>query len=353
MAAKITAVKSLSPGVVLADAVLSPSGKILLGKDVVLTSRHLSLLSTWDVQSVFIQYSEDTPPEDKPSENIPVSTSGFSSKKYQQFIQEYDSIVGNITQAFDFILKRSIIPLPHLKDTAGKIHTSIADNGLAVINYLLIKNEYNVLNFTTRHSVMVAFFAGIIARSLKWSDDEINAVALTGLLHDVGNLSSGKNSDSRIHAHIAESAVLLKKITGVPNEVILGVVQHRECIDGSGFPIGVTGQKIHPYAKIIAVADIFHNQAYATESTNPFQVMNVLANEMFGKLDATICHTFISQVRDSLLNSKILLSDGQEAEVIFFHPNGSCLPVVRTLDGQIIDIAQRGHSAVSRIVTPN
>jgi len=121
-------------------------------------------------------------------------------------------------------------------------------------------------------------------------------------------------------------------------------------MDGSGYPSGVNGLKIHPYAKIIAVADMFHSKAYTTEYANPFPVLDVLANEMFGKLDPSVCHTFISRVRDSLLNNKMLLTDGQEAEIIYFHPNGSSLPVVRTADSQIIDLSERGGSLISRIV---
>lgn len=351
MAAKMVAVKDLTPGCILGDTVLSAAGKVLLGKDVVLTPRHISLLNTWDVQNVFINIEGEESPAGVAEEAAPQMDT-IDSEEYQQFTKEYRSVVTNTAQTFDFIRKQKIIPVPHLKDTAGSIHSSIVSKGSAAMNYLLV-SDAKLADFITRHSVMVAYLSGIIARELKWSEEDIRGVTLSGLLHDVGNLEAEKGEHLRNRAHIAEAAALIKKIKGLPIQVILGVIQHRECIDGSGFPTGVGEQRIHPYAKVIAVADIFHAQAYGDERPNPFPVLDLLAHEMFGKLDPSVCHTFISRARDSLLNNKIILSNGQEAEVIYFHPNGSSLPVVKTADDQIIDLAERGAAAIRRIVSLN
>lgn len=351
MAGKMVAVKELAPGVVLADAVISLNGKVLLGKDVELTPRHISLLKSWDVQNVFVDAAEAAL-EETMAPQVIESIQKVNTEGYCKFVQEYDSLVTDIAQRFDFIRKRGIIPLPPLKDTAGAIYSSIADNCLAAINYLLI-SDHKLADYISRHSVMVAFFAAIIARRLQWSENDIRGVALAGLLHDVGNLAAGKAEDPRIRTHIAEAAALLKGTSGLTSDVILGVVQHRECMDGSGHPTGVNGLKIHPFAKVIAVANIFHLKAYTDEYANPFPVLEMLAQDMYGKLDTAVCHTFISEVKDSLLNNKIILADGQEAEIIFFHPNGSCLPVARTADGRIIDLAQRGSAAIGRVALPN
>lgn len=359
MATKMVAVKDLTPGLVLSDAVISVSGKVLLGKDVELTQRHISLLTIWDVKSVFIDIKEDEQvPAGGEEPVVTVQPDGKEepavnkavAQEYVKFVREFDSVVTSVAQTFEIIQKQNIIPLSHLKDTAGQIHSSIQSNRLAGLNHLLI-SDYKLADFISRHSVMVAYLAGNIARKLKWSEEDIRGVALAGLLHDVGSLAGGKKNDPR--AHIAEAAALLKKLNGVPSEVILGVVQHRECIDGSGFPTAAKGFKIHPYAKIIAIADTFHVQAYTGEYANPFPVLDMLAYDMLGKLDTAICQAFIGQVKDSLLNNRVILLDGREAEVIFFHPNGSYLPVVRTADGQIIDLARRGGAAISRIVAPN
>ncbi len=353
MPVKMIAVKDLQVGDILADTVLSGSGKVLLGKNVEVSTRHISLLKTWDVKSVFINAKEgDAPVAEKEAEpeNKPELIKKVSSEEYLQFVQEYDAFVTSTAQTFDFIRKHRIIPLPPLKEAAGNIHSSIVAKGLAVMNYLLV-GDYKLADYVSRHSVMVAYFAACIAQQLKWSEEDIKGVALTGLLHDVGSLVADKAALNG-RAHIAEAAGLLREVKSLSSSVILGVVQHRECIDGSGYPTGANEQKIHPYAKVIAVADMFHNQAYSTEQANPFPVLDLLSHEMFGKLDPSVCHVFISRIKDSMLHNQILLSTGQKAEVVYFHPNGSCLPMVKTADNQILDLSQQGSLSISRIVSP-
>lgn len=349
MSVQMVAVKDLVPGSVLGDAVLSVGGKILLGKEVVLTPRNISLLNAWDVKFVYIHGGEEEPAPQPPQEQGQAEREAAPAGG--KFYGEYDAIVTNTVQAFDFIRKQRIVPVPYLKETAGHIYSSLASDISAVTGQLLA-SDYQAADFISRHSVMVAFFAGIIAGHMKWSEADIHGVALTGLLHDVGNVMAGKNDEVKGQTRIAETAALLKDVKGLSGDVILGVVQHRECIDGSGIPTGASGPRIHPYAKIIAVADMFHTRAYDTGTmfANPFPVLDILAHEMFGKFDPAVCHTFISRVRDSLLRNKVLLSDGREAEVIYFHPAGSCLPVVRTAENQIIDLSRDSSLNIRRIV---
>lgn len=339
---KMIAVRELAVGNLLASSVLSITGKILLGKDVELTSRHISLLTTWDVQNVFIHVDDEAVDEPLPS----VATAG-NTEEYFKFVQEYDSIVTNTAQSFDVIKKRDIIPVNNLKDTASNIYSSIVNNNFEVMNYLLI-SDHKLAEFIPRHSVMVAYFAGIIARQMKWREADIAGVAFASLLHDIGNLTKGASPQ----ANIAETARLLKGTKGLSSEVILGVVQHRERANSSGFPTGVEGAKIHPYAKIIAVADTFHSLAYTNEYANPFPVLDMLAQEMYEKFDPDICQNLIYRVRDSLQFNKVLLSDGQEAEIIFFHKNGYSSPIVRTIDNQIIDLSQNNGLKIKRVVIP-
>lgn len=351
MAAKMMAVKDLTVGSILADTVISVNGKVLFGKDIALTSRHISLLNTWDVQSVFIHVDEEQPADEPIQETAPQINSKIDSKEYFKFVQEYDSMVTNTAQTFDFIRKQKIVPVSHLKDTAANIHSSLA-NSFEIMNYLLV-SDYKVADFISRHSVIVAYFAGIIARQMKWNDDDITGVALASLLHDVGNLVADKVDDPRAHANIAEAARLLRGTRGLSNEVILGIIQHREQVNNRKIFTGINGGKIHPYAKIVAVADFFHNLAYTNEYANPFPVLDMLTSEMFNKLDPDVCQIFINRVKDSLLNSKVYLSNGKKAEIIFFNPTKYSLPIVRIEDSEIVDLSQHKGLTISRISVPN
>ena len=339
---KMVAIKELAVGDFLANSVLSITGKILLGKDIELTSRHISLLTTWDIKNVFIHVEEQLV-----DESLVSSISPENSEEYLNFFQEYNSIITNTAQSFEVIKKRDIIPVNHLKDTASNIYTSIVNNNFEVMKYLLMSDQ-QLGGFVPWHSVMVAYFAGIIARQMKWSEADIAGVAFAGLLHDIGNLTKERNAQ----ANIMETARLLKGTKGLSSEVVLGVIQHRERANSTGFPTGVQGAKIHPYAKIIAVADSFHSLAYANEYANPFPALDMLEREMYEKFDPDMCQKLISRVRDSLQFNKVLLSSGQEAEIIFFHKNSYSAPIVKTMDEQIIDLSKNNSLKINRILIP-
>lgn len=349
MTTKMVAVKDLSAGSILGESVLTASGKTLLGKDIVLTERIIALLYAWDVKNVYVSGGEEAPgssPEEPGEYDGPPI-----SEDYLKFFQEYDAVVTMTTQSFDFIRKQKLVPLQYIKETSATIYSSLLNNGPALTHYLLV-SDYRLADDLSRHSVMVAYIAGLIARQMRLSEEEVKAVTMAGLLHDIGKLAINKTEALRPHTHITEGAALLREVKGLCNDVILGVLQHHECVDGSGFPTGVEGPRIHPYAKVIAVADTFHSQAYRDENANPFPVLDMLSQEMFGRLDPAVCHVFIARVRDCLLRTKVLLSDGREAEVIYFQPTGSSLPIVRTADGQIINLANYGSVKIKRILLP-
>jgi len=52
--ARMAAVKELTVGSILSEAVHSINNKVLLGKGIVLTTRHITLLNTWDVERVYL-----------------------------------------------------------------------------------------------------------------------------------------------------------------------------------------------------------------------------------------------------------------------------------------------------------
>lgn len=339
-------IEELLVGDILASTVLSVTGKVLLGKNVELTSRHISLLTTWDVQNVFIHVEDEL--ADEP---VLHEAESEKSEEYVNFIKEYDSIVTNTAEFFDVIKKREIIPVNHLKDTAGRIYSSIVNNNFEVMNYLLI-SDHTLAELIPRHSVMVAYFSGIIARQMKWREADIAGVSFASLLHDIGSLTKDKGNSTSQQANIGETARLLKGTKGLSSEVILGIVQHRERANNSDFSMGGSGSNIHPYAKVIAVADAFHNLTYVKGGANPFPVLDLLTREMYGQFDPDVCQNLICRVKDSLEFTKVLLSNGQEAEVIFFQKSGYSLPIVRTMDNQVIDLSKSNGLTINRVVIP-
>ncbi|MDF2634562.1 MAG: metal dependent phosphohydrolase [Pelosinus sp.] len=346
------AVKELSPGLIISDAVITPSGKTLLNPGGVLTERAISLLSMWDVNYVYINSEDDHEP--LPEEDAQPQSSSFNiSAECMQFFQEYNSILTSTANSFAFVRDQSKVPILALKSTSFAVYSSILTTGPALMDYLLI-SDYQLADKIVRHTVMVAYICGLIGKQLHYNESELKALTLAGLLHDIGKMViSNENKPSTEMSHVIDGAQLIKNVKGISDEVTLSVLQHHEYLDGTGFPMGIPSRKIHPYAKIIAIADVFHYHSYGDAYCNPFTALNVLTKEMFGKLDPSICQMFTKQVRDSLVNSNVILSDGQEATIIFFPPSNSNDPIVRTLDQKLIDLSTDKTRTITRICTPD
>lgn len=79
--------------------------------------------------------------------------------------------------------------------------------------------------------------------------------------------------------------------------------QHHERLDGSGYPDGITGDKMHPWGKICAVADVFD----ALSSRRPYRGAVPLATVIsylrrFAKVqfDAEAVHCLTTAFADEL-----------------------------------------------------
>ena len=352
MVTKMIPVSELQPGNVLSDQVMTLTGKVLLGKEVTLSERTISLLTMWDISHVYIYGEEEETPLAPVAAPAATGVDADLVRNFMSFFADYDTVVAHASQSFDFVRNQKKIPVQELKDTSFGVYSSVLNSGPAVLEYLLI-SDYRLADAVSRHCVMVAFICGVIGRQMKLPEEDLKNLTLAALLHDVGKLVVSKDeSGNGPEKHVITGGALLKDAGSIPTEVILSVLQHHECMDGSGFPRGTDGSKIHTFARIIAVANLFHTEAYSGEHSNPFPVLDVLSKEMFGKLDPAVCHPFIRQIRDALVNNTVILSDGRTAEVIFFHPNNSGYPIVRTEDNQIIDLSSDPSVKISRLSIP-
>jgi HD-GYP domain-containing protein (c-di-GMP phosphodiesterase class II) len=124
-------------------------------------------------------------------------------------------------------------------------------------------------------------------------------------------------------------------------------------MDGSGYPGGALGDSIHPYARIIAVADLY--DAVTSErpyngKQSPFLAARIIAEEMFGKLDTFVATTFLEHMRDHLVGAHVNLSDGRKAEVILFGGDFTFQPVIRTQNGDFVDVGSNPSVQIKEMV---
>lgn len=122
-------------------------------------------------------------------------------------------------------------------------------------------------SYTNGHSSRVAALSVEIARRLGWSDEAVENVYYTALVHDIGKIGvpdSLLTKPSRltdeeyqvIRTHVTMGYNILREFEGVP-DIALGARYHHERYDGNGYCEGLRGEDIPIVARIIAVADAY------------------------------------------------------------------------------------------------
>ena len=120
--------------------------------------------------------------------------------------------------------------------------------------------------YTAGHQLRVSKLAGAIARKLELGETVVDGIMVAGSLHDIGKIyvpsefltKPGKLPEEAINViktHPRIGYEILREIE-FPWPVALCVLQHHERNDGSGYPLGLTGDEIRLESKILCVADV-------------------------------------------------------------------------------------------------
>ncbi|MFL6255567.1 MAG: HD domain-containing phosphohydrolase [Pyrinomonadaceae bacterium] len=122
--------------------------------------------------------------------------------------------------------------------------------------------------YTQGHSERVGKYSEIIAREMGWADEEVEAIAIGGYLHDVGKLVVDREiinapyridakQSSELNRHPAAGYEILRPIHHPFADIPLMARYHHERPDGRGYPEGLTDEQIPAGAKIVSLADSF------------------------------------------------------------------------------------------------
>ena len=125
--------------------------------------------------------------------------------------------------------------------------------------------------YTAGHQRRVADLARSIATEMGLSADRIDGLRMAAVIHDIGKLSVPAELLSKprtltavefslVKLHVQSGYDTLKDIE-FPWPIARMVLEHHERMDGSGYPGGLTGEKILMESRILAVADVVEAMA--------------------------------------------------------------------------------------------
>lgn len=221
-------------------------------------------------------------------------------------------------------------------------------------------------NYTYSHSVNVDILSVILGVACGLGDEDLKKLSQAALLHDVGKTcvpieiinKPGKLTEeefAEVKNHPRYGYNMLRDNYEVSSVARNAILSHHENEDGSGYPRGLTSEKIHLFAKIIHVADVY--DALVTkrpykDAMNPADAMEYLmanAGRLFNKELVSI---FMEYVAPYPLGVQVELSTGQKAIVVRNNRSMLSRPMVRLeAGGATIDLIERLDITITKLLT--
>lgn len=205
-------------------------------------------------------------------------------------------------------------------------------------------------DYTYHHSVSVSVMSMAVGMYMQLPKLMLHRLGLTSILHDIGKVMVPLeilNKPSRLTqsemASMREHAILgaqyLNKSDTMEEDIIRGVLEHHERVDGCGYPKNLRRKDISAFARIISVVDVYDALTSFRPYRSPMppgEAAEYLMSNADLAFDMDIVKIFMKKVEFYPIGSFVRLSSGKIARVI---DNQNALrPVVQTNDGEYLDL---------------
>lgn len=184
-------------------------------------------------------------------------------------------------------------------------------------------------NYTYTHSLNVAVLSAVVAIGVGMSTAEVQEITLAGILHDLGKTcipievlnKKERLTDeeySLIQEHPRFGYEMLQHSYFISAMVKNAVLTHHENENGSGYPLGLRGNQIRPYAKILHICDVYDalvsKRAYK-EAMNPAAALEYLFSQSGEMFDIEYVNVLRNYITLYPTGTTVELSSGEKAIV--------------------------------------
>nr|WP_092074686.1 HD domain-containing phosphohydrolase [Dendrosporobacter quercicolus]NSL47656.1 HD domain-containing protein [Dendrosporobacter quercicolus DSM 1736]SDN08458.1 HD-GYP domain, c-di-GMP phosphodiesterase class II (or its inactivated variant) [Dendrosporobacter quercicolus] len=348
------------PGMITAESIMPNEKQIILQKNTELTTNMIDLLKKWKIESIYVKYQQAAVSQAHIKKPLPVKSHQLRltypslQKKYNQVAQ----ISGNI---FEHMRNMEYLPYDLFRQLIYPALYDLLDEPELLTRLYQLKPFMNDIHC---HAVNVGLIAGLIGRWCGFKEPVVQSLILSGVMHDIGKTQIPPSILKKSTVHTLEEKEILKLhpfygyylIKSVPDAfpgIECAILQHHEREDGSGYPQGIKSAAIHPFAKIIAIADVYDTLTMSNDkkNLNLFSALEIIINKMFLKFDPDYCKIFVRNALHSLNRATVLLSDNTQADVLYFPCFMSAKPLLKRTTGASLDLNQTTSISIIDIIS--
>ena len=267
----------------------------------------------------------------------------FDSSQKQLLEEHFSNASKLLDGLIDEVLEGKTEDSHQLDSVAGMHINSLTDDSDLA---LFAAGELSVSPEIAERSMRLSLISMALGVELGFDENHVREIGLCGLVCDWGKcFLPEKLQDERrplaaaeietFRVHPLYTAELLASIDGISREVRLAATQVRENADGSGYPRGLKDDQIHPYARILQVANVYLALTSRLRGRDPFAHYDVMVYLLHqtksGRMTQVPVRALLNVVSLFPIGSLVQLEDGTEAQVIRRNELNYTSPIVQKL----------------------
>ncbi len=363
-------VDQLSSGVVFDCPIYTPNGQKLADSFARLNQKQLKKLNNWDIRIIYAknsplsreekdkyrQQAAKTSIEDSFTEieaealkDIENQSAVRSCERFHNRDKKYVRAVYqkslDLTEDLIEKLSRNLVnKLSRIYETLKPINPCIWQKQQLLL-FLIADEKIAGDEYIYKYSLHTAIISMLLGQKMGFPRGEIRRLGAGALVHDVGMLKipriirkkEGKltyEQREKMKKHLPRGEDMLSELDSYHSSIQHVLEQHHEQYDGSGYPNHLTGDEIHPHARIVNLAMTYvaltqpryHRREYGVTRS-----VREVIYEQRSRYDPGVLKAFLKLMGIYPPGSFVRLSGGQEAMVIETVESKPLDPVVRVV----------------------
>jgi len=302
-------ISQLKPGMKLAKDVILPDGRLLLLAGFTIKPLYLRKLEAFKIDTVYVEEGQYDLIEEFEEERL------------------YNHAAATIRNIFSMARRNQDADVTVVKDTVSDIMNRVIENETVMLQLTGIRD---IDNYTFLHSVDVCIYSIILGKKLGYGKDPLMSLGMGAILHDIGKCKvpieilqkPGKLSDEEfqhMQMHTVYGCEIIKNSYRLGSKVANIAFQHHEKWDGTGYPMGISGNTIDPLARIVALADVYDaltsDRVYKKREL-PHVAAEYIRQNAGTLFDPYIADLFINSIAVYGEGTLVLLNTGEVGSII-------------------------------------
>lgn len=256
--------------------------------------------------------------------------------------KEYRSLIEFTEKTFSRYVTAGELPQRAIGDKMKEAIDLIRERRRFILR--LTELDTGTKNYIVDHSTKTAILSIAVGMAMKRPPHKLIELGTAALLHEIGMIRLPANiymtdkpldpqEKKAITAHTVLGYKILKQFD-FPAPICLAVLECREHMDGSGYPRGLPGEKISPYARILAVtssyAAMISQRPFRPHTDGSTAMMEILKGKG-SRYDQAAIRGLIVTLSLYPYGTFVQLKNGSAAMVVDIDPEQPRFPTVKLI----------------------